>query len=424
MSFERGSDIYNSLTPLAQKNYDYIMGQRKYFIEPQDYSNAGFFDWLLSKGTNFTCFVTSFNETTIDPLYNVKSNIDYARTILYALLKPIQSQFFYWTITMGDIVEKLGELLGDYYRYENNECVSKLSFTEQHPLKWFLTRQINSFFWHAGEIIGDWYPVLRTKAVAKEGDLMKYVYISCIVYNITKFSVPISQLFVSPSKLYLNDGRYNADFVNEYYNYYWFIQALVIVTSLIYDGVVYVVLKKELFNKVTTEYGFIKKFRLISEYRICVSLVIGLIGLPIALLSSIAKIVTFHDLQLRAINFSIEDFRIVVINVQYMIIFIDQILLLNTRNDRSRTESYTCTCSSCSCRKSNNLNSEDYYDDYDDYDDSDKDKTFSYYPGNNKNNYPSMNRNYIRTNTSPTTIQHYTFSDINRMKLHNKNNLY
>jgi len=328
--------------------------------------------------------------------------------------------------TMGDIVEKLGDLLSIYHGLDKNgNCLTYLEYTEQHPLKWFLTRQINSFFWYTGEIIGDWYPLIRTKAVAKNGRSIKLVYIFCILFNITKIAVPISQIFLSPTSLYVggkgdNYGKYNYDHVNEYYNYYWLIQALVIIASLLYDFAVFIVLKKELFNKVTSEYGFIKKFRLISEYRIFVSCLIAIIGLPIALFTSITKIVTFKT-KWKGVNFSIEDFRIVVTNVQYMIIFIDQILLLNSRNDSSGGK-YTCTSSECSCPacKNNSFNSGNLYNDYDDYDNGKVNKT--YYVKNGKNGFPSINRNYIRTNTTQNSMLQYGFSDISRIKLNNNNN--
>jgi len=329
---------------------------------------------------------------------------------------------------MGDIVEKLGTILTNYYGLDKyGKCISYLEYTEQHPLKWFLTRQINSFFWYAGEIIGDWYPLIRTKAVAKDGRI-KYVYMSCIFYNITKLSVPISQLFVSPAKLYTSDpknyGQYNYDYVNSYYNYYWCIQAIVIIALLIYDATVYIVLKKELFNKITSEYGFLKKFRLISEYRIIVSVIIGIVGLPVSLCAAFAKIFTFNS-KYREINFSIEDFRVVVTNVQYMIIFIDQILLLNSRSDSVGSGSYTCSCPDCNCScnscKKENYSSETYYNNNSNDYEYGKSNNKSYY-SNGKNSYPSFNRNYIRTNTTQNNMQQFAYTEINRIKLNNNNN--
>lgn len=67
-----------------------------------------------------------------------------------------------------------------------------------------------------------------------------------------------------------------------------------------------------------------------SEYRIIVSALVALIAFPILFAVSALKIY-FYYTDRKEINCSVEDFRGVVTNVQYMIIFIDQILLLNTK---------------------------------------------------------------------------------------------
>jgi len=229
--------------------------------------------------------------------------------------------------------------LNNYYSIgKDGQCVNEVKYTEQHPLKWTLTRQFNSFFWYIGEIIGDWYPLLRTKAVARDKTSKMFVYTSCGIYNLAKLSIPISQLFLNPTKLYSNDGVYNKDYVDSYYNYYSCLLVVIIATSLFYDSMVYIVLKKQLFNKNSIDYGFLKKFRTISEYRIIISAIIGVIGLPFTLVTAITKVVLYNN-ELKDLNFSIEEFRDVINNVQYMIIFIDQILLIHTKNDSS-IESY------------------------------------------------------------------------------------
>lgn len=398
---------FNSLNEATKIQYSKLCEQKDRFIEPDRYSSASYFDWLFSKGTSFDCYVKKVNETNIDPLNDINKKVDVVRIIFYAFLKPIESQFFYWTLlllimykfntkrpvmklilyhytlrTIGDIIEKLGELTNNYYALDNNgNCINNTLYTEQNPLKWFLTRQINGFFWHIGEIVGDWYQLIRTKAVAKDGSLIKYVYLSCILYNLAKISIPISQLFLLPTKLYFPAGNYNEDYVNKYYNYYYALQLAVVITSLLYDVIVYIVLKKELFNKTISDYGFLKKFRLISEYRLVVSAVIGLIGLPIYMVVALIKIKTF-DTKYRNINFSFENLRLVITNVQYMIIFIDQILLICSRNDSSNettTESCTCTCTCTSCRNR--------HTDYGNYYESDVENK----NGNgNQRSYPNM----------------------------------
>jgi len=350
--------------------------QSKFFIEKGQEKSASFFDWMTSKGTSIDCYVLYLNETNSNDLNDINHKLDVIRTIINSLLMPFQSQFFYWTLLLliihkfnfrkpimklvlyhyvfrviGDIIDKLGGLLNFYISLDKNGgCVTTLSYTEQHPLKWTLTRQFNSFFWYIGEIIGDWYPLLRTRAVARDNRSIKLVYASCILYNLSKLSVPISQLFLFPWTLY-KDGVYDKDHVDGYYNYYWVIQAVIILCSLIYDLTVYMILKNQLFDKSLAEFGFLKKFRTISEYRIVVSAIVGLIGLPFSLATAVAK-VYFYNNDKKDLNFSIEDFRLVINNLQYMIIFIDQILLIHSKNV-SAVENYNNSSSNNNYSSSN-----------------------------------------------------------------------
>jgi len=310
---------------------------------------------------------------------------------------------FYIYSTIGDIIDGLGNLLNHYHTVgKTGGCISAVSYTEQHPLRWALTRQFNSFFWYIGEIIGDWYPLLRTKAVARDKRLLVYVYCACILYNLSKISVPISQLFLNPTKLYDNKGVYNKDYVDEYYNYYSCILVVINATSLIYDITVFLVLKRELFNKKVSEFGFIKKFRTISEYRIIISAIIGVIGLPFTLATAIAKVVLYNN-GLKDLNFSIEDFRTVVNNVQYMIIFIDQILLIHSKNGSS-SETYGDTS-----KKSNNSSS-NYYNS----------NTFS--NNINSNNFKSSNYGSSNINSSNYLTSNYNSSNYNSIIRNGKNN--
>jgi hypothetical protein len=334
-----------------------------YFIEPGE--KADYWRWVVSKGTSLDCYVIYMNDFNKQPIMKLNAKIDIVRNIIYAFIKPVQSQFFYWTLllliihkfnfkkpimklilyhyvfrTLGDIVDGLcNGFIKHYFSISaTGECANDIGNTERSPLKWFISRQINSFFWYIGEIIGDWYPLLRTKAVARDKSSLRYVYITCILFNITKISIPISQFFLSPTSLYTKEGVYDNAHVEGYYNYYWFIQVAIIVASLLYDLSVYMALKKNLFDKSVGEFGFLKKFRTISEYRIVVSALIGCIGLPVSLVTAIAKVALYNN-QYKELNFTIEDFRTVVNNVQYMMIFIDQILLIRSKDD-STVETY------------------------------------------------------------------------------------
>jgi len=342
---------------------------------------------------------------------------------------------------------------------KDGQCISELKYTEQHPLKWTLTRQFNSFFWYIGEIIGDWYPLLRTKAVATDRVSKFSIYASCGLYNLSKLSIPISQLFLNPTKLYTNDGIYNKNYVDHYYNYYSCILVLIIASSLLYDITIYIVLKKKLFSKQTREYDFLNKFRTISEYRIVVSAITGVIGLPFTLITAITKVILYNN-EMKDLNFSIEEFRNVINSVQYMIIFIDQILLIRAKNDSSmesyednkdNTNSnyyYNSGVSSGNYYESNSnssnyydskLNSSNYYDiklNSNVVNNTIRDKKgylINYknsYPAmlnlnrynNNNNNRNNINNNNNNNNKNSNNNNYPSMSNLNRYNKNNNNN--
>jgi len=338
-------------------------------------TNPSFFQWLGSKGTNFTCYIeylNSFNEE--GKLNNKISDI---RTIIYALHEPIKFIFFYWTVlifilykfnfrkpvmkivlfhfifrALGDVLNRFGdlELMSNYFTLEHTKnsdgkiigyhCRSDSIAPERNPLKWFLTRQIGCTLWCIGEIIGDWYPLLRTRALAKGQKLMWFVYVTCALFNLSKVSLIILHYSLSPSKLYnmeKDTGYYIFDDnkVLEFYFNYWTNQLVVIVTSLVYDFTVYFVLRRNLssMGKIS---GFIRKFKTISQFRIYVSVIISLLFLPLIALTIFIKYYYRMKYNYYNLNFSFDEIKNSINNVQYYMIFIDQILLLHTKEESNR----------------------------------------------------------------------------------------
>jgi len=350
-------------------NIEYLNSQYKYYqIGP----NSGFFDWIGSKGTNYSCFVNYYNNINNEDHIDLKINI--FRTIIYAMSQPFQSAFFYWTLllfilhkfnfkkpvmkvillhfvlrSIGDILDKFGDLMPHYFANQVNkdkngaitgyDCYYGRPSAEQHPLKWFLTRQIGNTFWYTGEIAADLYPLLRTKAVAKDRSIW-FVYISCGLFNIAKIVLISIHYFLSPTVLYTNNNEYGYFIfarkkINMFYFLYWVVQFNVIITSLIYDFTVFLVLKKNVFEITQSEFGFLKKFRNISEFRIIVSILICIFLLPVICVTYVLKFYFYYKYQYDNLNFSFDDVRRLIANVQYFMIFIDQILLLRSKEDSS-----------------------------------------------------------------------------------------
>eukprot|EP00833_Pecoramyces_ruminatium_P006432 jgi/Orpsp1_1/1180464/evm.model.c7180000073521.1 len=343
-----------------------FLSEKEYFIE--NGAEATYFQWLFSKGTNFTCYLDYLDGLNDEQKLNNK--IDYIRTIIYSLHKPFQFTFFYWTLlifilhkfnfkkpvmkvilahfilrTIGDILDKVGDLLPRYYANENikdingiiigKRCIIDSTDKERHPLKWFVTRQLAILFWFTGEIAGDWYPLLRTRAVARNQKSIWLVYITCGLFNLSKIAIIVLHWTYSPTRLYDSEGVYDKKSMNYFYFKYWVVHLIIIYTSVFYDISVFYVLKKHVFKVIQLESGFLKKFKTISEYRILVSAIISIIFLPLVSVTIFLKFYYLNKYQYHDLNFSFDEIRSSIANVQYFMIFIDQILLINSNKESS-----------------------------------------------------------------------------------------
>jgi len=69
--------------------------QSKFISDP---SKASVADWLFSRGTSYECFIQDV--MLKDEVGQLDSTINTIRLIIYAFAKPLQSQFFYWTLLL------------------------------------------------------------------------------------------------------------------------------------------------------------------------------------------------------------------------------------------------------------------------------------------------------------------------------------
>jgi len=353
------------------------MYSQNQFIEDELARNtSSSFKWYFSKGTNYTCYKNY--EQTLSDEGRISNVVDKIRIIVYAVSCPIQFLFFYWTLIVfflhrfnfrkpvmklilfhfifrciGDILDKSGSLLPHYFanKYVTKpdgtvimECENDVANPERHPLKWLITRQLGCTFWFVGEIVADWYPLLRTRAVAREKKSIRWVYLTCIIFNLSKAALIILHYTLPASQLYDKEGIYNQDKVDIFYFKYWVIQLIIIYASAIYEIVVYLVLKKCIFERNYSEFGFLKKFRSISEYRMLLAAIISIIFLPIVSITIIVKFYYYYTNHYHNIDFNFNETRILIANVPYYMIFIDQIMLLQSKKEsKNDTTSYNNT---------------------------------------------------------------------------------
>ncbi|ORX75952.1 hypothetical protein BCR32DRAFT_271585 [Anaeromyces robustus] len=400
--------------------------QGKYFIEN---GSGSYMDWLTSKGTNFTCYIQYLN--SLDDEKKIGNVVDTIRVILYSIHKPFKFLFFYWTIVIfilhkfnfkkpvvkiilahfllrasGDTLDKLGGLWSTYHvnsltRDETGKIIEYgcKSSGNIHPFNWFLTRQIGTICWYVGEMFGDWYPLLRTKAVIRNQRKIIIVYVACGIFNLSKLALIILHFTFSPTELYDKNGEYAINKANMFYFTYWMIQLSIIYASFFYDFSVFYVLKKNIFNEIQMETGFVKNFKTISEYRILVSAIISVVFLPIVSITIILKYYYYFKYNYSNLNFSFDDIRQSIANVQYYMIFIDQILLLRSHGGSSI---------SSSSQQSTNNNSKIKYN---------KSSNNLSLSGNNSNNnfkYQNLNNNSSYMDNKLKISDHNYYPDTNR----------
>ncbi|KAG4098846.1 hypothetical protein H8356DRAFT_1308017 [Neocallimastix lanati (nom. inval.)] len=312
---------------------DSLENQRQYFIENK--AQASYFDWLRSKGTSYSCY-KEFNEH-MDSEYKITDELNIYQTIIYIIHTPMKFTFFYWTIvvfilhkfnfkktvmkilllhfvlrSIGDILNEIGNLFNNYFSVDKFGNCSYYSYSvEQHPLKWFVTRQVASLFWYGGEIFADWYPLIRIKAITKSYKYIKYVYITCGLYNLSKIALCLLNFGLRPSDLYDSKGVYNEEYIQSFYYIYWIFQLIKFYTLFIYEIAIYFTMKKSLkeLDVDKSDIGFLKKFKNLSEYRMLSLAIFSALFLPIITLTVVLKFTVFKKKGYNGIDFSLEEFR-------------------------------------------------------------------------------------------------------------------
>lgn len=322
-------------------------------------SNPTFLQWMKSKGTSYQCYLECMEGYSDISYYNRK--IEQVRVVVNAIQAPLNFLFFYWTLIVfilhkfnfkkpvmklllghlilrccGNILEELGNLFPNYYSYHQNgdnkneyHCECNGGSSTLNPFRWILTRFLGTFCWYTGEIIADWYPLIRTKAIVKNKSIW-IVYITCALFNLTKIFLIIFHFSMDPTKLYdLSTGRFKKQIIDNFYINYWVVQLIIIYASVLYELSVYIVLKKNFFKVTKYDNGFFKNFKSLSEYRILVTAIITAIFLPIASIALFLKLY-FIIVKNKNLEFEFETLRLSIANLQYYMIFIDQILLITS----------------------------------------------------------------------------------------------
>jgi len=290
--------------------------------------------------------------------------------------QPIVHEFFPWTclalllthknwkkfIVILMVVHYILRMLGDMH--ERSLYVRKPDYPESWPFgnsQWMKTYGVASVLWHASEIIGDWYLLLRTKAIVKNNKKIRWIYITCGVYNLIK----VAQIFSFINYVPFRKGYDEADEQLKYAYYTldmadfknnkWTNVAIQQICSLLYDISVFIVLRKYVFTdkegmKLINKSGnsFLTKFKQISEYRIILSIIVTVCGIPLIFTYAFYvfychKTTTALDSseKISAVNNMVDDsvidpIRTLILNFSYTFMYIDQIMLRFFAEEKQR----------------------------------------------------------------------------------------
>jgi len=140
----------------------------------------------------------------------------------------------------------------DHYMKQNLEW----PYTKYY---WYVINCIAFVFWGSGEIIADWYPLLRTEAIVNDKKKLRPIYITCILFNISKLSQIIINFVYTPSTFILEDKKGNPELLRYKYTW-WLLVVIVQVISLIYDIFVFIYGLWTIFGKIRILFRYIVIF--------------------------------------------------------------------------------------------------------------------------------------------------------------------
>ncbi|OUM70543.1 hypothetical protein PIROE2DRAFT_1429 [Piromyces sp. E2] len=313
-------------------------------------------------------------------LLALKNDYKFFDVIQHAAMAYIESPFFFWVILVLLMNSKNWKrpvmliLIVHWFLRSTGDLISKYTKIETKPYfpdRVFVGIGIANVFWMAGEMVGDWYLYVRTKALINDKTKLRISFYLCIIYNLIKiFSIynffyehkqSVDQMNAMIKMMQEHPelaaaGGAGAPQQNTTYGLrWWYIVTSIQSASFFYDLSVIICLKKNLFNRLhDSTFGkgsFVDKFIRVSEYRIFVSMIATLIFLPI-LLTYIVFLVKFsHANQMD--DASMDSIRQAILNINFTLMYIDQILLKSYVN-REKNKTYN-NLSSSKNKSSSNL---------------------------------------------------------------------
>jgi len=266
--------------------------------------------------------------------------------------------FHYIFRSMGYLLRKFADAYPVDYPVEYNYAIWPYS-----KVRYTIGCTFAMTFWILGEIIGDWYPSVRTCKIVHVKWKKLLVQISCIMYNITKILAILIYIYHGKDFTFSPKSESGRDrdnkILDKILKQWWIIVILNFLFCVINDSFIIYALKTEVFNKLKTfnkhSYGFIEKFKQISELRIIISMVISVCYMVIFLPILIVKYKEAKNNIDRNFNsvldeYKLNDIREAVLFFNHIVMYIDQILLkyISTLSSKSKDKIPTATATSIS----------------------------------------------------------------------------
>eukprot|EP00833_Pecoramyces_ruminatium_P011849 jgi/Orpsp1_1/1185881/evm.model.c7180000095808.1 len=248
--------------------------------------------------------------------------------------------FLHWFLrSTGDVLLNVADLMPRYF--------DDWPFSNEG---WIYPFGIASVFWYLSEIIGDWYPLLRTKAIIKNPQKIKMVYLICILYNMVKVVQLYYYFTFIPFRVVMyqqTNDNYNEDLAR-FKARQWTNVMIQLIISFFYDLIIIFLMRTQLFNKMKQDYTlnnynnnnnnrrnsqfdkhhqFLTRFKFISEYRIVISMAATIIAFPVLLGFSFLCIKKYRGETSTIDDNSADGIRQCVLSINYTLMYIDQILL-------------------------------------------------------------------------------------------------
>ncbi|KAG4104470.1 hypothetical protein H8356DRAFT_1369857 [Neocallimastix lanati (nom. inval.)] len=298
---------------------------------------------ILNRGENFTI------PLTVDIYQTIYCNSFFTNQyfVWVCLLLLVNKGNWKRPVIIVLILHWLFRSMGDFITNHRDLLPRKFNQWPYSNEGWTIPFGVAGIFWYSSEIIGDWYPLLRTKAIVSNSKKIVMIYVICIFYNLVKVAqffnnitfIPFKEVNGEPS-----DISYFQDFGTHAIRQ-WGIVILQLIVSFIYDLAVIRTFKTQIFNKIKNDMlkknTFITNFKFISEYRIKFSMMATIVSFPFIFGFSFLCVSQMINRRKGEIPMeSAEIIRQCVLNINYTLMYIDQILLrfFVDRNNRSKDQ--------------------------------------------------------------------------------------